>query len=474
MVFIKYYNLIIASINFDLKCGDTFLLLEIFNKWFKQKPNEPIPRNIVTKNLIQTKNRAIVTDRMNNILKVTSKSIREGDDSYFFNDSNEFNVDQQGEIVELLQQGLDFNTKPQVPSGANATQTSSNQIQATQQEVVNKVSELGNSFKTGFKQGVDSWLSKIIDFFNKPIFGIALKSWLIWGAIILIFIYVCYTIARHYMKKIKQMKQKQINGVNEVSMKYSETDFLSRSKDFASDMYTKGKDIASDAYTKGKDIAVDMYGKGMDMASKAIPEFKTALSNGCDFVLRNKGKFMLGSLISSYIVELVRHRTLISTWANDYLGGGIGEGFKAWASTITDKTSAWLKFKKYYNGIFASHGSALGGFKASALSFFDKIKSAFGDVFTKGWEGFKGAGIGNQAIVWGIIAVILGLLTLAAIKIIKKIRVRRQAKATAESYIEAKNVAYYLNENTDMSKTECNKIANFVYKKSFNRRLLNF
>ena len=219
-----------------------------------------------------------------------------------------------------------------------------------------------------------------------------------------------------------------------------------------------------------------------DIAEQQPGGFNNALKNGFNFVMRNKGKFIGGGAVLGLVEESVRKFNVIKH------GFKLGDPSSAWNScTQTLKggkfvnESTWDMIKRYYNNLFRSAGGAAGAATSTATGWFDKVKAAFSNVFSKGWEGFKNAPGLDQGIVWGIIAVVLVVLTWIAYKIIKKIRARRQT-ATTESYVsllsdqsflEAKQVAYYLKENTAMSKKDCNKIANFVYKKSLNRKLNN-
>lgn len=477
------------------------MLLETFNKWAKKRPNEPIPNNVVINRFSQTKRKAIDTDRMNNIIKAANKLTSEGiyredENDPFFDGS--FNLDGQGEISYLINQCIDSMPSQQsAPIASPPVQTQVTQAdQVTQQEVVNKINTLGESFKTGFKDGINSWLGKITDFFNKPIFGIALRSWLIWGAIILIFVYVCYIIAKHYYIKIKQyrkttmLKNENTERYNNM-IRYNETDFLSKSKDFAKtsyekgknavkNIYDKGKNAAADAYDKGVDFTSNAYNKGKELASNAAPKFEEALKSGCNYVLNNKGKFIGGGALLGVITKIYSDRSLIteayktiSQMSPEARATGIDDMFYGLSSMVTNAKGFWEKCKAIYVSFLKGAGASSAAPTAAAGKGLSGIKSFFSQVFTDKGIAWKGTS-GGHFVLYGIAALVLALIIWVAYKIIKKIIARRNAKATAESYIEAENVAFYLRENTDMSKKDCNKIANFVYRKSLDRRLLNF
>ena len=194
-------------------------------------------------------------------------------------------------------------------------------------------------------------------------------------------------------------------------------------------------------------------------------------------------------LVSSAVAK--NWEMIESSLSTGFISAGTGDALitakTLWANlmSVSDGRSIWDKIKVFYLSLFGEQaygvGVAAGNVKNIGISWFGKVQEAFGNVFTKGWSGFVGAGASSHAIVWSILAVVLALLLWIAYKIIKKIRSRKRA-ATTESYVsllsdqsflEAKQVAYYLKENTAMSKKDCNKIANFVYKKSLDRKLNN-
>ena len=456
-----------------------------------------MPKNFVTNKLIETKRKAIDTDRMNKVIKNSKKIVSEGKLLEDLSDiwdvlpgedvsgNTELIFDAEGYIA------TDISQATQAVGRAAELQPVASVPQTSQEEVVTKISKLGGSFKDGFSTGIQNWFNSITDFFNKPIFGIAIKSWLIWGAIILIFIYVCYIIAKYLMKRIKKIKQQQIRGVNESNMNYSETDFLSKSKDFAKTSYEKGKNMAKNIYDKSKNTAVDVYdksvdftsnayNKGKELASNAAPKFEEALKSGCKYVLSNKGKFIGGGALLGVITKIYSDRSLItgayqkiSQLSPEFRATAMDDMFYGLSSVVTNTKGFWGKCKAIYQGLLKGAGASAAAPTEAAGMGLSGIKSFFSQVFTDKGIAWKGTS-GGHLLLYGIAALVLALIIWAAYKIIKKIIARRKAKATAESYIEAENVAYYLRENTDMSKKDCNKIANFVYRKSLDRRLLNF
>lgn len=214
----------------------------------------------------------------------------------------------------------------------------------------------------------------------------------------------------------------------------------------------------------------------MDAPAAKDSNFNSALSRGYNFVMRNKGKFIGGGAILGLVQQAWSHK--------DAIVAGYTNPNNAWQTAIQyygegANETLWMSIKRYYFNLFSGSGGVAGDSVNKAAGWFDKIKEAFTKVFSKE---FMSAGATNHGIVWGIVAVILLLLGWIAYKIIKKIRSRKQMAATTESYVsllsdqsflEAKQVAYYLKENTAMSKKECNKVANYVYKSSLNRKLNN-
>ena len=216
-----------------------------------------------------------------------------------------------------------------------------------------------------------------------------------------------------------------------------------------------------------------------DMNNGGNGGFKSALKSGCDFVSRNKGKFIGGGVLLTMAEESWRKWDVIKAGMGSYAA----EGEKVWKSfTATEgagmMTNLWGRLKNFYDNLFRAVGGAGGAVSGTTNSWFSKVQEFFSGVFTK--DGFKFFGkSGGHYTMYAVLAVVIVLLVWVVWKIVKKIRSR---KATTESYVsllsdqsflEAKQVAYYLKENTAMSKKDCNRIANFVYKKSLNRKLNN-
>ena len=220
-------------------------------------------------------------------------------------------------------------------------------------------------------------------------------------------------------------------------------------------------------------------------SSASNTSFDSALKTGSSFISRNKGKFIGGGILLSYIGGIVANWESVK---HMYNGVYAGKAMTLWANaktTVVDNklvidNSIWGQIKLFFNNLFGTQGYAAGKAAKEATGWYNRIKSFFDPVFGDG-----GSLIGKDIshfVVYGVLAVIIALLTWIAVKIIKKIRARKQMAATTESYVsllsdqsflEAKQVAYYLKENTAMSKKDCNRIANFVYKKSLNRKLNN-
>ena len=227
-----------------------------------------------------------------------------------------------------------------------------------------------------------------------------------------------------------------------------------------------------------------------DMPAEGNSEskFNNALKSGCEFVLRNKGKFIGGGALLGVVSKIYRDRGTIASMfaqvsfnANGARGLTLGKAFETLSSVVKNTQGFWGKCSAVYDALLGGAGAVAGEAVNQKNAAIGGIKNFFSQVFTdKGivWKGTSG----GHLLLYGIAALVLALIIWFVYKIVKKIRARKQMAATTESYVsllsdqsflEAKQVAYYLKENTAMSKKDCNKIANFVYKKSLNRKLNN-
>lgn len=133
----------------------------------------------------------------------------------------------------------------------------------------------------------------------------------------------------------------------------------------------------------------------------------------------------------------------------------------------------------------------VGVFKLIGEKLYQWIGKPFMDYIYNPIKGALGSKVGGSDVTWGNV-LLVGLLVLAAAAVMYYIvkwvyakyknwrakssgRVRESYINTLnrQSFIEAKNVASFLKENTSMSKKECNKVANYVYKSSLTRKINN-
>ena len=154
-----------------------------------------------------------------------------------------------------------------------------------------------------------------------------------------------------------------------------------------------------------------------------------------------------------------------------YAGGEAGAGMnpimfrlKIWGKKLSKmfKTmGAWImdKLTKFWNWIVEK---------------FAPVSEAVSNYFknTPNWQ------IALHAVIF---AAVVALLAFIGRFLYKKYKNSSKAKTresylntlNRQSFIEAKNVASFLKENTSMSKKECNKVANYVYKNSLTRKINN-
>ena len=227
----------------------------------------------------------------------------------------------------------------------------------------------------------------------------------------------------------------------------------------------------------------------MPAGGNSESKFNNALKSGCEFVLRNKGKFIGGGAILGMVTKIYRDRGTITNMFNQVTMNAngaqkltLGKAFETIRFGVKNSQEGfWGKCSAIYDALLGGSGAIAGEAVNQKNAAIGGIKRFFSKVFTEDGITWKGAS-GGHLVLYGIAAVVLGLIIWFVWKIVKKIRARKQMAATTESYVsllsdqsflEAKQVAYYLKENTAMSKKECNKIANFVYKKSLNRKLNN-
>ena len=216
------------------------MLLEIFNRWLGKRPNEKIPDNSVINKITKTKSMAITADKLNKILKnniykndISESYLSEG----WFENWARGRIEMEERNAETVNHLLDGLLTPETPIDRGKLM-----VTAAQQNAVEGIKETARSFKDGFLSGIFDWFDRMCKVFNKPIFGIALKSWLLWGAVIIVLVTVCYFSSKYIIKKLKQ---KKINKINEVSIKYmkcSETNFLS--KHATTETFLKAKAVA--------------------------------------------------------------------------------------------------------------------------------------------------------------------------------------------------------------------------------------
>ncbi len=133
------------------------------------------------------------------------------------------------------------------------------------------------------------------------------------------------------------------------------------------------------------------------------------------------------------------------------------------------------------SGVFRTIGDAL--YKYIGKPFIDHIYNPIKNALS--------SKIGDSSSTWGdaLLTALVVFAAFAALFLIGKWLYAKyknwQAKRSGrvresyvdmlnrQSFIEAKQVARFLKENTAMSKYDCNKVANFVYKKSLNRKINN-
>lgn len=141
--------------------------------------------------------------------------------------------------------------------------------------------------------------------------------------------------------------------------------------------------------------------------------------------------------------------------------------------------NGWNSFISYIGKLFGTIGrwfSAAGKYLSDK---FNVLKNSGLSAFFKGNTWYE-----NGVCILVVLA-ITGFLCWGAYKLYQIMFKKRQMKKNAtvkesyirtinrQSFIEAKQVARFLKENTAMSKYDCNKVANFVYKKSLNRKINN-
>ena len=214
------------------------------------------------------------------------------------------------------------------------------------------------------------------------------------------------------------------------------------------------------------------------------------IKKGAGFLSRNKKKLLVGAAGATLLGSVAdvaynwadysqlswggaTFKDVMDNIGSNIAGSGAGAkvGYAIGRDAMMQGGGGWATeyILAPIRGAFNALGVALTGLWKGIMFVWDKVSGAFSDVWKDGLKLNASTGI-----VAAVIAVIAGILYWAYRVWKKKSRRRSESYINAlsrQSFVEAKRVAKFLDENTMMSKRDCNKVANYVYRNSLNRKL---